>query len=88
MDGPSAGGKIGNLLPAGGAGPGQRRIAAGVTAGELRGCVLGGAEQRSRADGGADSVLLADHDGYVHAGPGRRRLGYETLIARNLGDQL
>jgi len=66
---PSAGGEVGDLVPAAGAGPGQRAVAACLVAGEVAGRALGGAEQRSRSDGRADPVLLADHAGYVLAGP-------------------
>jgi hypothetical protein len=69
VDGPSAGGEVGDLLPATGAGPGQRRKVAGVAAGEVAGRALGGAEQRSWPGAGADPVLLADHAGYVLAEP-------------------
>jgi len=69
VDGPSAGGQVGDLLPAAGAGPGQRRKAADVAAGQVTGRALRSAEQRSRPGAGADPVLLADHAGYVLAGP-------------------
>ncbi len=70
VDGPPAGGQVGDLLPAAGAGPGQRRVAAGVAAGQGAGRALGGAEQRPRPGAGADPVLAADHGRDVGAGPG------------------